>query len=111
MPYSSNADLPSAVRSKYGSKCQDAFRSVWNGEYADHGDEQRAFATAHAAAKRCEGAQKGMEEIFNRQIDFKFTSKQFTPLETKTEDGKLRLRVVASSSLEDVSGDVVTPKA
>src|SRR5207249_12110045 len=44
-------------------------------------------------------------------IDFHFASKGFTPLESKSEDGKLRLRVVASSSLEDLSGDVVTPKA
>src|SRR5512135_3027826 len=106
MPYSSNSDLPAAVRSRYSGKCQDAFRATWNGEYADHGDEQRAFATAHAAAKRCQEANKAMDQ----SIDFKIFSGQFTPL-ADTGDGKLRIRTIASSSIEDLSGDIVTEKA
>jgi cation transport regulator ChaB len=108
MPYSSNSDLPAAVRSRYSGKCQDAFRATWNGEYADHGDEQRAFATAHAAAKRCQEANKAMD-VLNRPVDFKIFSGQFAPVDKG--DGKLRLRTIASSSVEDLSGDIVTPKA
>src|ERR1041384_1321769 len=112
MPYSSNSDLPPAVRSRYSDKCQDAFRATWNGEYADHGDEGRAFATAHAAAKRCQGGTKSME-LTNAETrnpegpHFKIASGAMRPI-ADTGDGKKRVRTIVSSSIEDRSGDVVS---
>jgi cation transport regulator ChaB len=111
VPYSSNAELPAAVRSKYSDKCQRAFRHAWSSSYAEHGDESRAFATAHSAAQKCQGGTKSVtdELTINKQIDFKIFSSQLTP--HVLNDGKLRLRTIASSSVEDLGGDIVTANA
>lgn len=105
MPYSTNADLPSAVRDAYAGKCQSVFRSVFNSEFDDHGKESRAFATAHAAAKRCQGSKKTMLPLT--------TFKLYAPtlVCSRSEDGKLRLEGVASSTIKDHHGDQLTLKA
>ena len=53
MPYASVAELPAAVRAKLKSpKRQRQWMHVWNSEYAAHGDEGRAFASAWSAAQK-----------------------------------------------------------
>ncbi len=58
MPYASNAELPASVRRLYRDECQSVFRAAYAAavsEYRYEGrGESRAFAIAHAAAKRCE---------------------------------------------------------
>ena len=52
--YSSAADLPKPVRDRFKGKPKKLrqWMHVWNGEYASHGDEKRAFATAWAAVQK-----------------------------------------------------------
>jgi cation transport regulator len=53
MPYQTNADLPKEQTDQYDRHQKDAFRQAFNNAYKEYGgDESRAFATAHAAAKR-----------------------------------------------------------
>ena len=53
MPYQSIADLPKAQTDQYSLHQKEAFRKAFNNAYAEYkGDEHRAFAVAHAAAKR-----------------------------------------------------------
>ena len=53
MPYSSNEDLPKAVRSKLSTHQQSVFRNVFNSMMAEEGmSEGRAFAGAWSQAKQ-----------------------------------------------------------
>jgi cation transport regulator ChaB len=53
MPYSSNEDLPKAVRSKLSAHQQSVFRNVFNSMMAEEGmSEGRAFAGAWSQAKQ-----------------------------------------------------------
>ena len=53
MPYNSVADLPKAQTGQYNDHQKQAFLKAFNSAYAEYGgDEHRAFAIAHAAAKR-----------------------------------------------------------
>lgn len=115
MPYGSNSELPSAARD-YSDHCQSVFRRVFNETHANTGDEGRAFATAHAAAKKCQEARKSMpdanavEQAANpKSAQFKIFSGALTPFDGG--DGRKRLRTIASSSVEDLGGDVVTAEA
>lgn len=53
MPYATNSDLPSAVRSRYPARCQTVFRKAFNADIARHDDEGRAFRVAHTAGRKC----------------------------------------------------------
>lgn len=53
MPYRDVSDLPAAQTDQYSSHQKKAFLEAFNRAYEEyHGDEHRAFAVAHAAAKR-----------------------------------------------------------
>jgi cation transport regulator ChaB len=53
MPYSSNEDLPKAVRSKLSAHQQSVFRNVFNSMMPEEGmSEGRAFAGAWSQAKQ-----------------------------------------------------------
>jgi cation transport regulator len=53
MPYHSIADLPKAQTDQYTEHQKEAFLKAFNNAYDEYGgDEHRAFAVAHAAAKR-----------------------------------------------------------
>jgi cation transport regulator len=53
MPYHSVADLPEAQTDQYNKHQKEAFLKAFNNAYEQYdGDESRAFAVAHAAAKR-----------------------------------------------------------
>ena len=53
MPYRSIADLPREQVDQYSTHQKHAFLEAFNTAYEEYrGDERRAFATAHAAAKR-----------------------------------------------------------
>jgi cation transport regulator len=53
MPYSTIADLPKAQTDQYDEHQKHAFLKAFNNAYGEYGgDEHRAFAVAHAAAKR-----------------------------------------------------------
>lgn len=53
MPYSKIGDLPAEQVDQYSTHQKHAFLEAFNNAYAEyHGDESRAFATAHAAAQR-----------------------------------------------------------
>ena len=53
MPYSSNLELPPAVRNHLPPHAQDIFREAFNHALDGYdGDEERAFRVAWAAVKR-----------------------------------------------------------
>lgn len=56
MPYTSNQDLPSAVRNQLPDHAQDIFRAAFNNAFKSHAGDKRqeeiAFRTAWAAVKR-----------------------------------------------------------
>jgi len=53
MPYSSIADLPARQTDQYTAHQKKAFLEAFNHAYDEYrGDEHRAFAVAHAAAKK-----------------------------------------------------------
>lgn len=53
MPYQSIADLPKAQTDQYNDHQKKAFLEAFNNAFKEyHGDEHRAFAVAHSAAKR-----------------------------------------------------------
>jgi cation transport regulator len=53
MPYRTIADLPTAQVDQYSHHQKEAFLAAFNNALKEYdGDESRAFATAHAAAKR-----------------------------------------------------------
>ena len=53
MPYSSVSDLPKAQTDQYSKHQKEAFLKAFNNAYDEYnGDERRAFAVAHSAAKR-----------------------------------------------------------
>ena len=53
MPYSTIDDLPQAQTDQYTAHQKHAFLEAFNNAYREYGgDEHRAFAVAHAAAKR-----------------------------------------------------------
>jgi cation transport regulator ChaB len=53
MPYSTIADLPAGIRKAYSPRCQGVFAKVFNAQLEAHGDEGRAMAVGHVAAKKC----------------------------------------------------------
>lgn len=111
MPYSSNSDLPESVRSKYSDRCQSVFRNVWNSVYERTKDEERAFASAHSRAQKCEGS-KEMTDIYTAQAGTG-TFKIFAPMlkAFTSDDGRRRLHGVASSTIKDKHGDTMTLSA
>ena len=53
MPYRSTKDLPEAQVDQYNEHQKEAFLKAFNNAYDEYnGDERRAFAVAHSAAKR-----------------------------------------------------------
>jgi len=53
MPYDTTDDLPKAQTDQYNEHQKEAFLKAFNNAYDEYnGDEHRAFAVAHAAAKR-----------------------------------------------------------
>jgi cation transport regulator len=53
MPYAKLSDLPREQVDQYSTHQKHAFLEAFNNAYEEyHGDESRAFATAHAAAQR-----------------------------------------------------------
>jgi cation transport regulator len=53
MPYRTVGDLPKAQTDQYNAHQKEAFLKAFNNAYDQYGgDEGRAFAVAHAAAKK-----------------------------------------------------------
>jgi cation transport regulator len=53
MPYEKISDLPAAQVDQYTTHQKNAFLKAFNNAYGEYaGDESRAFAVAHSAAKR-----------------------------------------------------------
>ena len=53
MPYKKISDLPKEQVDQYSEHQKHAFLEAFNNAFEEyHGDESRAFATAHAAAQR-----------------------------------------------------------
>jgi cation transport regulator len=53
MPYDKISDLPKSQVDQYSHHQKEAFREAFNSAYEEYGgDESRAFAVAHAAAKK-----------------------------------------------------------
>lgn len=56
MPYRAVEDLPKAQTDQYNPHQKKAFLEAFNNAYREYrGDEHRAFAVAHAAAKKAGG--------------------------------------------------------
>jgi cation transport regulator len=59
MPYSKVSDLPEAQVDQYTPHQKKAFLEAFNNAYEEYGhDESRAFAVAHAAAKKAGSSKK-----------------------------------------------------
>jgi cation transport regulator len=59
MPYSKISDLPEAQTDQYTPHQKKAFLEAFNNAYEEYGgDESRAFAVAHSAAKKAGGTKK-----------------------------------------------------
>ncbi len=116
MPYASVAELPATIREKYGSKCSRAFLSAFNSTYAKHG-ESRAFATAHAAAQRCQRKESSMSLDPAASASQEFPGPKFTiitkalqgamPEEGEAGPVRRRFKATASSTITDRSGDEI----
>lgn len=52
MPYKTVSELPRAQTDQYSTHQKHAFLKAFNSALEQYGDESRAFAVAHAAAKR-----------------------------------------------------------
>lgn len=52
MPYEKIADLPESQVDQYSHHQKEAFLEAFNSAMEQYGEESRAFAVAHAAAKR-----------------------------------------------------------
>ena len=52
MPYSKLSDRPKEQTDQYSHLQKDAFLAAFNSALEQYGEESRAFAVAHAAAKR-----------------------------------------------------------
>jgi cation transport regulator len=52
MPYQTISDLPKEQVDQYSSHQKHAFLKAFNNALEEYGDESRAFAVAHSAAKR-----------------------------------------------------------
>ena len=53
MPYRSVSDLPKAQTDQYSAHQKEAFLKAFNNAYEEYGgDESRAFAVAHHAARQ-----------------------------------------------------------
>ena len=53
MPYKTLSDLPQAQTDQYSTHQKEVFLAAFNNAYKEYGgDESRAFAIAHAAAKK-----------------------------------------------------------
>lgn len=53
MPYNTVADLPKAQTDQYNPHQKKAFLEAFNNAFMEYkGDESRAFAVAHSAAKK-----------------------------------------------------------
>jgi cation transport regulator ChaB len=111
MPYSSTQELPKPVRDRYSSKCQRAFLHAFNSTHEKTGDEGRAMASGHAAAKRCEG--KAMDDIVTAEAVPSARFDIFTGiLKAGGGDGEpMTLSGIASSSVEDLHGDRIERSA
>ena len=96
MPYS--VDSPPQVASKYSPKCRRAFVHAFNSVHADTGDEGKAMAAGHAAARRCEGKQSTMHDV-------KFNIVTGLLKAYEDGDGVKRLKTTASSTIKDLAGD------
>lgn len=60
MPYRSIAELPAAQVDPYDTHQKRAFLEAYNHAHEEYGhDEHRAFAVAHAAAKRAGAKERG----------------------------------------------------
>jgi cation transport regulator len=63
MPYKSVSDLPAAQVDQYSPHQKKAFLEAFNNAYEEYGgDENRAFAVAHSAAKKAGGTTRGSEK-------------------------------------------------
>ena len=70
MPYTSVADLPKAQTDQYTPHQKEAFLKAFNSAFNEHGgDEHRAFAVAHSAAKKTgSGGKEGDTETLKHVI-------------------------------------------
>jgi cation transport regulator len=63
MPYKSVSDLPAAQVDQYSPYQKKAFLEAFNNAYEEYGgDESRAFAVAHSAAKKAGGSEARASE-------------------------------------------------
>ncbi|KEF35397.1 cation transport regulator [Deinococcus sp. RL] len=58
MPYRSIAELPEAQVDQYTEHQKEAFLKAFNRALEEYGDEHRAFAVAHTAAKNAGGEER-----------------------------------------------------
>ena len=70
MTYEKISDLPEAQVDQYTTHQKHAFLKAFNNAYGEYGgDESRAFAVAHAAAKKAGDGESGEEPLPRRGRD------------------------------------------
>ena len=66
MPYEQITELPTNIRKQYSEKAQQAFMATFNDVFKRTGkDEARAFAAAHAAAKKIDGIKESVVAVLD----------------------------------------------
>lgn len=103
MPYNSVGSLPPAVRRKIKSpKKRRQWMHVWNSEYAAHGDESRAFASAWSTVQKREAMKKSATSG-DAAGNFSF----FLPI-AKIDKQRRTISGYASTPALDLDGEVVS---
>jgi len=106
MPYSGISDLPKEIKDKYDKGQQEAFVSAFNSAMKKYKDESRAFAIAHAAAKKAKG-NRGESSVSFEQTD--------GPIEFDLQAGEegdilvFRNAILARAEM-NANRDVITPE-
>jgi len=95
MPFSTNSELPTAVKERLTTKEQSQFRAVFNSVFDDTQDEGKAFAAANTAVSKVDwSAQFEITKTHDEQLVFGWLSVSVN------KQGEL---------IEDSQGDIIEP--
>lgn len=115
MPYQSTAELPVNIKKQYSDKAQEAFMAAFNSIMKQTNDEARAFAGAHAAARKIDGVKESVvykeaewdTAYMNNLPDSSFA--YIAPGGEKDSEGKTVPRSLRYFPYKDASGKVDLP--
>ena len=112
MPYTSVADLPKAQTDQYTPHQKEAFLKAFNSAFNEHGgDEHRAFAVAHSAAKKTGSGNESDTETLKHAIKACLPGSTRKRQPIQDGDGRLRRRPTTRTDDARMSGRENTLKA